>query len=92
MMRCGVKPGNVLSSVLRARACRRDGVGGEQSAWWRKCAWLPAVEVAAMFAAIAMGGRPLVGSIVVAEWVGGVSSIIQCACICCRTGSCIHGT
>jgi hypothetical protein len=64
MMRCGVRPGNVLSSVLRARARRRDGVGGEQSAWWGKCAWLPAVEVAAILAAMAMGSRPLVGSVV----------------------------
>jgi hypothetical protein len=63
-MRCGVKPGNVLSLMLRGRACRRDGVGGEHSAWWRKHAWLPAVEVAATLAAMAMGGRPLVGGIV----------------------------
>jgi hypothetical protein len=64
MMRCGVRPGNVLSLVLCARARRRDVVGGEQSAWWRKRAWLPAMEVAAMLAAMAMGGRPLVGCII----------------------------
>jgi hypothetical protein len=68
MMRCGVRLGNVLSSVLRARAHRRDVVGGEQSAWWRtwwrKRAWSPAVEVAATLAAMAMGGRLLVGGIV----------------------------
>ncbi len=64
MMRCEVRPGNVLSLVLRARARRRDGVGSEQSAWWRKCTWLPAVEVAATLAAMAMEGRPLVSGIV----------------------------
>ncbi len=55
-MRCGVRPDNVLSSVLHTRARRRDVVGGEQSAWWRKRAWSPAVEVAATLAAMAMGG------------------------------------
>ena len=50
----GVRPGMVVSSELRARACRRDGVGGEHSAWWMKCAWLPAVEVAATLAAMAL--------------------------------------
>jgi hypothetical protein len=64
MMRCGVRPGNVLSSVLGTRARRRDVVGGEQSAWWRKRAWSPAVEVVATLAAMAMGGRPLVGGVV----------------------------
>jgi hypothetical protein len=64
MMRCGVRPGNVLSLVLHASARRRDRVGGEQSAWWRKCAWSPAVEVAATLVATAMGVRPLVGGIV----------------------------
>ncbi len=59
-----MRPGNVLSLVLRARARRRDVVDGEQSAWWRKCAWPPAVEVAATLATMAMGGRLLVGSIV----------------------------
>ena len=39
-------------------------VGGEHSAWWRKRAWSPAVEVAATLAAMAMGGRPLVGGII----------------------------
>jgi hypothetical protein len=84
MMRCGVRPGNVLSLVLCARARRRDVVGGEQSAWWRKHAWSPAVDVAATLAAMAMEGRLLVSGI-----VGGG---IQCACICCHTGSCAHGT
>jgi hypothetical protein len=64
MMKCGVRPGNVLSLVLHTRARMRDVVGGEQSAWWRKCTWSPAVEVVAMLAAMAMGGRPLVGGIV----------------------------
>jgi hypothetical protein len=64
MMRCGVRPGNVLSLVLCTRARRRDVVGGEQSAWWRKRAWSPAVEVAVTLAAMAMGGRLLVGGIV----------------------------
>ncbi len=64
MMRCGVRPGNVLNLVLCARARRRDVVGGEQSAWWRKRAWLPAVEVAATLAAKAMGGRLLVSGII----------------------------
>ena len=44
----------VASSELRVRACRRDGVRGEHSAWWMKCAWSPALEVAAMLAAMAM--------------------------------------
>ncbi len=64
MMRCGVRPGNFLSLGLRAGARRRDVVGGEQSAWWRKRAWLPAVEVAAMLATIAMGSRLLFGGII----------------------------
>ena len=38
----------VVSSKLRARDCRRVGDGGEHSAWWMKCAWLPAVEVVAV--------------------------------------------
>ncbi len=63
-MRSGVRLGNVLTLVLRTRARRRDGVGGEQSAWWRKRTLSPAVEVAATLAAMAMGGRPLVGGIV----------------------------
>jgi hypothetical protein len=64
MMRCGVRLGNVLSSVLRARARRRDVVGGEQCGWWRKRALLLAVEVAVTLVAMVMGGRLLVGSIV----------------------------
>ncbi len=64
MMRCGVRSENVLSLVLHAKSRMREGVAGEQSAWWRKCAWLPAVEAAATLAAMAMGGRPLVGGIV----------------------------
>ncbi len=63
-MRCGVRPGNFLSSVLHAKARKRDVVGGEQSAWWRKRAWLPAVEVAATLAAMAMRGRLLVSGII----------------------------
>jgi len=39
----------VASSELRVRACRRDGVRGEHSAWWMKCAWSPALEVATMY-------------------------------------------
>ena len=52
MKRWGVRPGTVVSSELRARARRRDGVGGEHSAWWLKCAWLPAVEVTTALAAM----------------------------------------
>ena len=44
----------VVSSELRARARRRDGVGGEHSDWWMKRAWSPAVEVDAMLAAMAV--------------------------------------
>jgi hypothetical protein len=44
----------VVSLELRARIRRRDGVGGEHSAWWMKCAWSPAVEVAATLAAMAV--------------------------------------
>ncbi len=52
----------VVSSELRARARRRDGVGGEHNAWWMKCALSPAVEVAATLAAMAMrdSGRVVV--------------------------------
>ena len=52
MIRWGVRPGMVVSSELCARARRRDGVGGEHSAWWMKRAWSPAVEVAATLAAM----------------------------------------
>ncbi len=44
----------VVSSELRARARRKDGVRGEHSAWWMKRAWSPTVEVAAKLAAMAM--------------------------------------
>ena len=44
----------VVSSELRARARRKDGVRGEHSAWWMKRTWSPAVEVAAMLAAMAV--------------------------------------
>jgi len=44
----------VVSSELRARARRRDAVGGEHSAWWMKCAWSPAVEVATTLAVMAV--------------------------------------
>ncbi len=53
MIRWGVRPGMVVSLELRARACRRDGVGGEHSDWWMKRAWSPAIEVDAMLAAMA---------------------------------------
>ena len=54
MIRWGVRPGMVVSLELRARACRRDGVGGEHSDWWMKRAWSPAVEVSATLAAMAV--------------------------------------
>jgi hypothetical protein len=44
----------VVSSELHARARRRDGVGGEHSAWWMKRAWSLAVEVATTLAAMAV--------------------------------------
>ena len=40
--------------MVGARAQRRDGVGGEHSAWWMKRAWSPAVEVAVTLAAMAV--------------------------------------
>jgi hypothetical protein len=43
----------VVSSKLRARARRRDGVGGEHR---MKHAWLPTVEVDATLAAMALMG------------------------------------
>jgi hypothetical protein len=46
----------VVSSELRARARRRDGVGGEHRDWWIKRAWSPAVEVDATLAAMAVMG------------------------------------
>ena len=54
MIRWGARPGMVVSSELRVRARRRDGVGDEHSAWWMKRAWSPAVEVAATLAAMAV--------------------------------------
>jgi hypothetical protein len=51
-MRWGVRPGMVVSSELHVRARRSDGVGGEHSAWWMKCAWSPAMEVDATLAAM----------------------------------------
>ena len=54
MIRWGVRPGMVVSSELHVRAPRRDGVGGEHSAWWMKRAGLPAVEIAATLAAMAV--------------------------------------
>ena len=53
----GVRPGMGVSSELCVRVHRRDGVGGEHSAWWMKRAWLPAVEVDATLAAMDMVGR-----------------------------------
>ncbi len=44
----------VVSLELRARARRRDRVGGEHSEWWMKRAWSPAVEVSATLAAMAV--------------------------------------
>ncbi len=63
-IRCGVRPGIVMSSELRARAQRSDGVGGEHNALCIKCAWLPAVEVAAMLAAMAVRGDAMVGGVI----------------------------
>ncbi len=43
-----------MSSELCVRAHRRDGVGGEHSAWWMKRAWLPVMEVDATLAVMAV--------------------------------------
>jgi hypothetical protein len=64
MIRKEVRPGIVTSLELRARAQMSVGVGGEHSAWWIKCAWLPAVEVATMLAAMAVWGSAVVSVVV----------------------------
>jgi hypothetical protein len=61
MIRWGVRPGIVTSLELRARVWRSVGVGGEHNAWWIKCTWLPAVEVAATLATMAIWGTAVVG-------------------------------
>ena len=53
-----------MSSELRARAQRSDGVGGEHNAWCIKRARSPAVEVAATLAAMAMRGNVMDGRVV----------------------------
>jgi hypothetical protein len=40
------------------------GVGDEHDAWWIKRAWSPAVEVAALLAAMAVRGYSVVGGVV----------------------------
>ncbi len=64
MIRWGVRPGIVMSLELCTRAWRRVGVGGEHDAWWIKRAWLPAVDVAATLAAMAIWGTAVVGMVV----------------------------
>jgi hypothetical protein len=63
MIRWGVRPGIVVCLELSVRAQRSVGVGGEHNAWWIKCAWLPAVEVAATLVAMAVGGIAVVGGV-----------------------------
>ncbi len=53
-----------MNSELCARAWRSVGVGGEHNAWWIKRAWLPAMEVAATLAAMAIWGNAVVGMVV----------------------------
>jgi hypothetical protein len=60
----GVRPGIVVSLELRARAWRSVGVGGDHNVWWIKRAWLRAVEVAVMLAALAVRGNAVVGVVV----------------------------
>jgi hypothetical protein len=64
MIRWGVRPGIVVSSELSARARRSVGVGGEHNTWWIKCAWLPAMEVAATSAAMSVRGNAVIGVVV----------------------------
>jgi hypothetical protein len=63
-IRWGVRPGIVVSLELCARAQRSVGVGGEHNAWWIKWAWLPAMEVAATLAVMAIRGNAVVGVVV----------------------------
>ncbi len=64
MIRWGVRPGIVTSLELLARVQRSVGGGGKHNAWWIKCAWLPAIEVAARLAAMAVWGTAVVGIVV----------------------------
>jgi hypothetical protein len=84
-IKCGARPGIVVSLELWARARRSDGVGGEHKAWCIKWSWLPAMKVAETLVAMAVMGNSMVGGLLVDYWFVGVSSTIQCACICCRT-------
>ncbi len=45
------------------RARRSVGVGGEHSAWCLKCAWSPAMEMAAKLATMAMRDNAVVGRV-----------------------------
>ncbi len=63
-MSWGVRPGIVMSLELRARTRRSVEVDGEHNAWWIKCAWFPAVEVAAKLVAMAVRGKAVVGVVV----------------------------
>jgi hypothetical protein len=58
-----VRPGIVVSLKLRARARRSVEVGGKYNAWCIKCAWLPAMEVAAILVAMALRGNAVVGRV-----------------------------
>jgi hypothetical protein len=49
MIRWGVRPEIVMSFKLWARAWRSVGVGGEHNAWWIKCTWSSAMEVATIY-------------------------------------------
>ncbi len=48
--------GKVASSLLPFRACSSVVAGGEQRAWWMRCAYSPEDEVASMLAAMTVGG------------------------------------
>jgi hypothetical protein len=61
----GVRPGIVVRLELCVRAWRSDGDGGEHKAWCKKRTWLPAVEVAATLAAMAVRGNAMVGGVIV---------------------------
>jgi hypothetical protein len=64
MIRWGTRPGIVTSLELRARAQRSVKVGGQHSTWWIKCAWLPAVEVAATLAPMTIWSTAVVSIVV----------------------------
>ena len=59
-----MRPGIVVSLKLNTRAQRSVGFGGEHNAWWIKCAWLPAMEVAATSAAMSVRGNAVIGVVV----------------------------